>query len=301
MPDSSAEYARRFHRVLAHIDQHLDTSLDLDALARVANFSPFHFHRLFSAWMGETVADYVRRRRIELGALRLATQPDSTVMQVALAVGFSSPEAFTRAFRARFGTSPSVWRAGDRKNRQANRNSSQDTLREPRQLASVNQPSRELGMNVTLIDRQPAHVAYMRHIGPYGKPIGEFWQQVVAPWMLTNNLMGCVRYGVSHDDPSITAAEQLRYDACVEVPEGWRGAGNYHETTIPGGRYATTRFRGTTDQIADAWAALLREWLPSSGLQLDARPFFEYYPLDARYDPATGAFECDLCVPVATL
>ena len=301
MPDSSAEYARRFHRVLEHIDRHLDAPLDLDALARVANFSPFHFHRVFAAWMGETAAEYVRRRRVEHGALRLATQPDSTVLQVALSVGFSSPEAFARAFRARFGTTPTAWRDEDRKNRQANRNSSQDALASPRQLPSSHEPSREDSMKVTLVERTPAHVAYMRHTGAYGEPISEFWRNVVAPWMMTNNLMGCVRYGVSHDDPSITSAEQLRYDACVEVPSGWKGMGNYHETTIPGGRYATTRFRGTTDQITGAWAQILREWLPSSGMQLDARPFFEYYPTDARFDPKTGEFECDLCVPVAAL
>jgi len=156
-------------------------------------------------------------------------------------------------------------------------------------------------MNVTLVDRQPAHVAYMRYVGPYGPPVSAFWQNVVAPWMMTNNLMHCVRYGVSHDDPSITSSDQLRYDACVEVPADWKGSGNYNETTIPGGRYAVTRFRGSTTQIIDAWAGILREWLPSSGMQLDSRPFFEYYPTDARYDPKTGEFECDLCVPVVAL
>ena len=72
---SSAEYERRIHRVVAHIDQHLDEPLDLDTLAAVANFSAFHFHRLFRAWTGETLGDYLRRRRVETGALRLVTQP----------------------------------------------------------------------------------------------------------------------------------------------------------------------------------------------------------------------------------
>jgi len=301
MADSSAEYARRFHRVVEHIDRNIAEPLNLETLAGVANFSPFHFHRLFAAWMGETAADYVRRRRIELGALRLATQPESTVLQVALAVGFTSPEAFARAFRARFEASPTQWREQDRKNRQMNRNRDQESLRTPGQLSPAHQPQRETRMQVTLVDRQPAHVAYIRHLGPYGPPISAFWQNVVAPWMMTNNLMHCVRYGVSHDDPSITSPDQLRYDACGEVPENWKGSGIYNETTIPGGRYAMTRFRGTTTQITGAWAEILREWLPSSGMQLDARPFFEYYPTDARFDPKTGEFECELCVPVVAL
>jgi len=52
------------HRVLEHVERRLDEQLELDALARVANFSAFHFHRLFTAWMGETLGDYVRRRRL---------------------------------------------------------------------------------------------------------------------------------------------------------------------------------------------------------------------------------------------
>lgn len=99
------------HRVLEHIDQQLDEPLELDALAAVANFSPFHFHRLFTAWMGETLGDYVRRRRLEVGAMRLVAQPRLSVLQVALSVGFGSAEAFARAFKFRFGAPPTAWRA----------------------------------------------------------------------------------------------------------------------------------------------------------------------------------------------
>ena len=116
---SSAEYERRIHRVVAHIDQHLDEPLDLETLAAVANFSAFHFHRLFRAWTGETLGDYLRRRRVETGALRLVTQPGSSVLEIALAVGFGSGEAFARAFKARFGASPSGWREARRAKRRA--------------------------------------------------------------------------------------------------------------------------------------------------------------------------------------
>jgi len=63
------------HRAIAHIDKHLDEPLDLNTVAEVAHFSSFHFHRLFSAWMGETFGDYMRRRRVEVAAMRLSTQP----------------------------------------------------------------------------------------------------------------------------------------------------------------------------------------------------------------------------------
>jgi len=57
--------------------------------------------------------------------------------------------------------------------------------------------------------------------------------------------------------------------------------GNAHQTVIPGGKYAALSFKGVVSEFEPAWAALLRDWLPSSGLQLDSRPMFEYY-LPAR-------------------
>jgi AraC family transcriptional regulator len=86
--NSRSEYERRMHRVIAHIDEHLDQALDLNTLADVAHFSQFHFHRLFSAWMGETLGDYVRRRRLEVAAMRLAAQPRAAVLDIALSAGF---------------------------------------------------------------------------------------------------------------------------------------------------------------------------------------------------------------------
>ena len=94
------------HAVVDYIDRHLDKKLDLAALADVASFSPFHFHRLFRALMGEALGDYVRRRRLEIAGVRLLSQEGVSVLNIALGVGFGSAEAFTRAFRARFDCSP---------------------------------------------------------------------------------------------------------------------------------------------------------------------------------------------------
>src|ERR1700760_2772170 len=109
-PKSRDVYVDRMHRVTEHIDRHLEQYLDLETLAEVAHFSPFHFHRLFSAWMGETLGGYLRRRRCELASTRLLAQPKLGILEIALDVGFGSAEAFTHAFSARFGCSPTTWR-----------------------------------------------------------------------------------------------------------------------------------------------------------------------------------------------
>jgi AraC family transcriptional regulator len=283
--------------VVDHIDRHLDQKLDLNKLAAVAHFSPFHFHRLFRALMGEALGDYLRRRRLEIGATRLLAQQRLPVLHVALGVGFGSAEAFTRAFRARFGCSPTQWRNSKRG----------QVTGKTRQAAAVpkhkhvDSRTKEFFMKVKIIDRPPVHVAYLRHLGVYGPAIGLFWMNTVAPWMATNNLYGRDRFGISLDDPSVTKPAQCRYDACVESPEGETLSGDPGRKVIPGGKYAALPFAGTGAEIGEAWDAMLRDWLPKSGLQLDARPFFEHYPVDGRYDPKTGIFTCNICVPVAPL
>ena len=291
--NSASEYAGRMHRVLEHIDRHLDQELELEALASVANFSSFHFHRLFAAWMGETLGEYVRRRRLEVGAQRLVAQPRLPVLQVALSVGFGSTEAFGRAFKARFGSAPSAWRQDQVSNR--------NQLKSKTDQASAEPARNDGAMKVSIVDRQPTSVAYLRHVGPYGEPISKFWLQEVDPWMQTNGLYGRPRYGMSLDDPGITSPEKLRYDAAVEVPSDFAGAGSHQKKVIPGGKYAVAKFKGTDAQVGEAWTWLLREWLPASGMQLDSRPVFEHYPIEATYDPKTGAFECDICIPVSPL
>lgn len=308
------------HRVLEHVDRHLDEPLELDTLAAVANFSSFHFHRLFSALVGEAPGEYLRRRRLETAALRLVSQPELPVLRVALSVGFGSAEAFARAFKTRFGRTPTAWRSEERAKRvrgaigasrpprilKSNRRQANSNPNQAKRYGALHHEAsrrhvRETFMNVKLIDRQPAAVAYLRHVGPYGNPISEFWQMTVYPWMVTNGLLGRPRFGISHDDPDIAASAKCRYDACVEVPPDFVGAGKHLSTTIPGGKYAAAQFAGTATEIVDAWACLLRDWLPASGMQLDSRPLFECYSAEGRFDPRTGAFDCDLCIPVAPL
>lgn len=285
------------HSVIEYIDRHLDQNLDLATLADVAHFSAFHFHRLFHALQGEPLGDYVRRRRLETAGLRLRSQSRVPVLEIALGVGFGSAEAFSRAFRARFECSPSEWRKS--KYDQMARKAGQA----PRLVRRKNGGStkKETAMTVKLVDRPPVSVAYLRHTGPYGTDISRFWMKTVAPWMEANNLMGRERFGISLDDPSITNPDRCRYDACVQSAADEVLAGDAQHKVIPGGKYAVLAYEGTGADIGVAWDALLRDWLPKSGLQLDSRPFFEHYPVDGKYDPKSGAFSCNICVPVAKL
>lgn len=293
------------HAVLRHIDAHLAEALTLAQLAEVAHFSPFHFHRLFAACMGgETLGDYLSRRRIELAAGRMLAQPRLSVLELALAVGFGSGEAFSRAFKSRFGSTPTAWRTRmrqdrnlDQLRRKIDQAAAEPTLNTGASL--FNQEAR--AMNVRLVERPETAVTYLRYEGPLGLPVQAFWRQRVRPWLQQNDLQDRALFGISHDDPGISDPERCRYDAAAELPPGFLAGPRRLTSVLPGGRYATLPFYGRSDRIGEAWTGLLRDWLPESGWQLDHRPCFEHYPVGAKVDGQTGEFECEICIPVASL
>ena len=106
---TSNDYRARIDRVLAHLADHLDADLSVAELARIAHFSPYHFHRMFRAMTGESVAALVRRLRLETAG-RALRERDGSVIDVALAAGYGSPEGFTRAFQQAFAAAPSAYR-----------------------------------------------------------------------------------------------------------------------------------------------------------------------------------------------
>jgi AraC-like DNA-binding protein len=81
----------------------------VDAMARAACFSRRQFHRLMVQVLGETPGTHQRRLRLDRGAWLLLTSR-ATILDVALETGFENHETFTRAFRARFGITPSAFR-----------------------------------------------------------------------------------------------------------------------------------------------------------------------------------------------
>lgn len=316
--NSRAVYLKRIGRVLEYIDENLDQELKLEKLAEIAHFSPWHFHRIFHALVGETLAEYVRRRRVETGA-RLLLSRRWTVSTVALEVGMSSLEVFSRTFRQRFGITPSTWQRGGW------RNWAEDQRREISKIHQIDRKKHQAVverlrhhgvavfvestltgvpfMNVEIKNLPATRVAYLRHVGPYGESgVTLAWQRFAA-WCDSLGLMSPRRkmFGIAQDSPDITAPEQCRYDCCVAFDEAVTGNEAIALQTIPGGLYGCGYFSGTSLEIYGAWNRMCSEWLPGSGFESDERPWFEMYLEDFAFDEVTGRFNCLLCLPIRPL
>ncbi len=329
---SHHEYAARINRVQDHIDAHLTEDLALAELARVASFSPYHFHRVFAAMVGETLGRYIQRLRLEKAASWLLYHPRKSVTEVALDCGFSSSATFARAFRAAFGMSASQWRQsrGGRRNGgdavgrnlgKADRNGGEALRSEGKEALIVSaylDPNRgkprwriemkgksNLRAEVEVKEMPELWVAYLRHVGPYQGDEQLFrglWERM-CKWAVPRGLFNppeTQTLTVYHDDPEITAEEKLRLDVCISVPEDIEVDGEIGKMKLPGGPYAVAHFEIRADQYGEAWNAVFGGWLPESGYQPDDRPCLELCHNNPDEHPE-GKHIVDICVPVKPL
>ncbi len=274
-PTTRDDYAKRILRVLVHIQQNLDTTLSLDELARIACFSPFHFHRVFRGMVGESVAHHVRRLRLERAAMQLK-YTRRPVTEIALAAGYESHEAFTRAFRATFGRSPS----GFRKEVGASIGAVSATgLPSASPDASVSFDPVDEGrtLHVQLKTVPSLRVAFLRHVGPYDQ-VGQTWERL-TDWAGARCLFGPETHllGVCYDDPEVTEAGTVRYDACITVDSSFEADGEVGVCTLPGGRYAVTLHEGPYAQLNETYARLFGGWLPAHHFEPGDPPSLEFY------------------------
>jgi len=108
-PATLLDYSRRIERVVTHIGENLDGPIDLERLADLACFSPYHFHRIYRGITGETAADSLRRLRLHRAAGELVGQ-QTPIAAIARRAGYGSVAAFVRAFGSTYGLPPAAYR-----------------------------------------------------------------------------------------------------------------------------------------------------------------------------------------------
>lgn len=296
--DTRIDYHERLLRVLLHIQTHLDEDLSLEKLAKIARFSPFHFHRMFRAMVGESVSEYVRRTRLERAAHQLSFTRRS-VISIAFDAGYDSHESFTRAFRGMFACSPSEYRK-NRRGWKASASSRNPDIPPWDREKSPHFFSGDKMMEVRLEKRKPVRVAFVRHIGPY-KDCCKAWE-TLCEYGQQHGLMSPKTQwiGISHDDPDVTSPDKLRYDACMPVDDKFTATGEIGVQEIPGGEYAVMTHRGPYSNLIHAYRFFYGEWLPNSGRELVSMPGFEIY----RNAPETTPPEellTDIYIPLRTI
>jgi AraC family transcriptional regulator len=270
-------YTERMLKVLVFIQNHLDEDLSLEELAGVACFSPYHFHRIFRGMVGEGLAQYVRRLRLQRAAYYLKNSRQS-VTDLAFAAGYETVESFIRAFRRLFGMTPTCYRERTRCPGWAGQPSDDDLL-------ALLQKERGHKMDVKIVKQDGMRVIFVRHVGPYDE-CGPAWERLCG-YAGSKGLMGpeAKFLGISHDDPMVTQADKLRYDACMTVGPEIQPEGEVGVQDIPGGEYAMVLHKGPYENLKETYAALCGQWLPRSGREVMNTPCYEVYLNDHNTTP----------------
>lgn len=268
-------------KAIWYIESHFGAGLALGDVARAAGVSPFHLTRVFQAATGWPVVRYMRARRLSEAARELAAgAPD--ILEVALSAGYGSHEAFTRAFREQFGTTPEDVR----------QRASVEGMPMVEAMRMMQEPSPEAQVP-RIVEAGPLLIAGLgarySHANTAGIPAQ--WQRFESGAEAPPP--GTVAYGVcfNGDDDG-----NFDYLAGIEVANFSGVRADYTRLRLPERRYAVVRHHGHIGSIPLTWRAFLEEWLPASGLRSADAPDFERY--DASFDPVTGQGGVEIWVPV---
>jgi AraC family transcriptional regulator len=297
--ESRQTYLLRINRVIDYIREHLTEALPLEKLARVAHFSPFHFHRIFRALVGEPVHVFVRRLRLERALFRMQHGPKASLTKIALESGFASSSDFSRAFSQAYGFSP---RHFSRERFLQESKIRQDLLANAGynfgKLPDARNPD---GFRVSLVDRPAERIAYVRVIGGYNaeKILGGLNR--LLDWGRQSGLFpGVQLVGMSPDDPDVTPMKKYRYDWCLVLPPGVEAGRDVSTGRIPANRFASLHCRGDIEKVDRAWRYLFHAWLPGSGYEPTHDPAMEIYR-DSERALDMSEFDLDCRVPVRSL
>jgi AraC family transcriptional regulator len=297
---TTIDYKKRICNAMNFISRNLERDLSLEEIAKSASFSMYHFHRIFKAVVGETVAGFTRRLRLELAANYLSYQPLEDITMITMDCGFSSSQNFARVFRQNFGMTPSEYRKSKIGNINSN-NGNALSLQAVYDSGTVfmNQLNfkRRDTMNAEVKEVPEFTVAYVRKVGPYTRKTCEPAFAEVMQWAGPRNYVGPGKVlAIYWDNPDVTPPEKCRFDACIIVPEGTVPGGQISIQTISGGSYAVCHFEIKLDGLHQAWEDAFK-WVCDGGYKCNDNPFYELHHNNAAEHP-DGKLILDICIPL---
>jgi len=275
------KYQQKLRNMIDFIGKHLDEELSLESLSEIFCISKFHFHRLFTAFTGLSLQQYIKWLRLKRAAHQLIVDKDQSVINIAINAGFESHEAFSRAFKKACGFSPSQFRQGFGR-----------SYWEQPPYCLPGQSRTDMKVDIKSIDK--IRLAVIEHKGD-PKLLGESINKLVS-WAKSQSINLKPRAGeafaLAYDDPKTTPPSDFRIDLGIKVPENLKLDGVI-EKFLPSGRYAVTVHKGSRNNIGDVVYYLYRDWLPNTSEQLGDLPcIFCYYNFDHEVAETELLTEC---------
>lgn len=282
-------------KILYYIDEHLDESITFEYLADKFNYSAFHFHRIFSAVTGQSITDYLKKRRL-MYAYKDLLETEKSITDICYAYGFNSIQTFNRLFKDTYGVKPSDLR----KVYMENTFRSIDNI-----LAGYKKRVQFKGDFVTepvIINKEGFILAgYRKHTGNGFQVIGESWQELKANMDKIKRANSNTMYGFEdYSEDFCREPLQFYYMAAVEIERDTDALEEMYVKEVPESLYAVFSVNGNNknDEIYKAFQYIYNVWLPNSEYCLsdELRADFEYY--DERWNCQSASSQIDIYIPI---
>ncbi len=297
------ENVARINNAILYIETHLSEKLILSDIAKEAYFSPFHFHRIFSLVVGETVNNFIARLRIEKAANFLIHQKEISITEVSEIIGFTSLSSFSRAFKKFYGISPAEFKelSPEKYSKicKTESKNGQVVVSFEQYICNVNNALNWIKMNgkTTIQNVEELQLAYISHKGEMEK-IGEVFNRLIQ-WATPKGLMNQENLRLLtmyHDSPKITSPENIRSSIAIVLNTETTVEGEVRLKTIQPGKCIVSRFEITPNEFQQAWESNF-VWMSENGYKKDDKDPFEIYYNNAAEHPE-NKFIVDMCIPV---
>lgn len=271
-------------QALWYIESHLTAGdLSLDAVADSVHVSRFHLSRAFTLTTGQSLTGYARARRLTHAAQTLA-QGAPDILAVALAAGYGSHEAFTRAFRQHFALTPEQVR----KQPHLGHLNRQEPLRMPPDTNTNLAPPRLVDSEALLLfglsqRHEESNAAIPAQWGRFAPHLGHIQNQI-----------GHTTYGVVYNTGESRGCDYL---CAVQVSHFPAHPPDFTQLRLPPRTYAVFSHAGHIATIAATWQAIFNQALADAGHRAADAPAFERY--GPEFDPHTGLGGCEIWIPLA--
>ena len=283
-------HAHLVNDALYYIYRHIDSPVTLEVLAERNHTSVYHFHRLFKEVTGRNFYDTLQSIRLQKAANLLIVNQDEKVSMIAQQCGYSTHTAFIRAFKQRYGMTPTQWRGG------GYLAFSRENIRYSDNLPRIQ--SDFTGLEPAIVKMPSIRVAYIRHRG-YNRSIADTWRRLYA-YAVEHGLEKARQIGLHHDNPSIVPLDECAYVAGIEIPDGFEVSGPVSSFVIPSSLCARFSVRGRYGEVPNLIRYIYHTWLPGSGFEAKTLPPYVVYRKNHFLD-SDERFELDFYLPVSVI
>ncbi len=300
--DIEKDYISRINLALKYIDNNLDFELSLESLSKMALYSPFHFHRIFKALVGETLHAYIIRKRIEKTASVLLHKRHISITELSLQYGFNSNASFTRAFKRFYGISPSEFRKENpdkfSKISTVESKNGQEIQVFEKYICNINNHLNWIKMhaNIEIKEVPELKFASMTHFGVHG--VENVFDRLLK-WAKSKDLMknpGTKMARIFHDSFKITDPNKVRMSICLLTNEPFIVKGEINAGIIKKSKSIVGHFEIAPDDFEKSWSSLFI-WMNENGYKKAEEHPFEIYHNDFRENPEKKCI-VDLHIPI---